>query len=1266
MISESDKVANKLKLKPVGTVNLEVDGFASIGEKKVYNIVKVPIHTNDGTIEISALTIDQMPSRLSMPGRGNLVKKLLIKGITLADDDKTGNYTDLYVIIGIDNYYKFVKSSPISEQVHTIDSNLGTILTGTIPCSTKTNSNVATVLKVGTHPGDENLNTQLAKFWELESVGIRDSCQDDKIALDKFEKSIKFSQGKYSVGLPWTNDDLKLPTNENLALNRLNSLWNSLSKDECKLDHYDKIIRDQIKAGFIEKVDNCAIPNLGTHYIPHHAVAKDSDTTPIRVVFDCSAKSQKSQPSLNDCLLTGPSLVQDMISLLLKFRVHKYVSVSDIEKAFHMIELNESDRDFCRFFWPENPRDPNSKIDVYRFKVVLFGATPSQFLLNATLKHHLDKYSNQNSDKIKNNIYVDNVIVGYETEQEMLDFYFEAKKIMNAGGFNLREWNSNSSNISSKFSENDKCSKSQIKILGVLWDIPNDQFKIKPFVPSNFENVTKRSIISSSSKTYEPLGYLLPLMINCKIFIQKLWKSEYGWDQILPKEIIEEWKVCVENLSNFELSIDRKFSSFKKPALHIFADASPRSYGAVAYFVEGENINFVMAKARLAPIKPPSLPQLELTAVNLAARLAQFIRNAFSGELEVAKTVIWTDSEIVLHWLASTINHTKPYVRQRIADIRALFTDAIFSHVKSEDNVADLVTRGLSAKEFRRTSHWVDGPKWLTGPCQMDHSKFVVQCAIHCNVEHKNEDVFDVQKFSTYQKLLRVAGWVLRFKNNLKAKISKNEPTESKILSIDELKNAANELIRIDQSVHYGEILESLIVNERKIPIINQLDLTLIDGLIRSKGRLENSNLNYEAKFPVLLHPDSPLTRLIVLELHKFTLHGGVNYVLGTLRRRFWLPRGRQVIKKITRKCVNCRKVQSKPFPNPPHAPLPADRVRQCKPFEICGVDYTGAILVKDQDLTIKSYIVLFTCAVTRAVHLEVVYDLTEKSFLQALIKLSSRKSYPSVIISDNASYFQGSASTLKYISESEIVTDYLQKNALKWKFITPRAAWHGGMYERIIGLVKDTFKKVVGKALLHKFEFETIVTQIECKLNDRPLTYVSDDNNDFESITPSKLMFGHNLKEFPSLLNDDVIDDPTYGEKQRLSKSFLYRTKILNDFWSRWKHEYLASLRERFLSKDKSSPHIAVGQVVLLGDEGPRVSWKLGLITKLFPSSDEFIRSVEVKTENSVLVRPISKLYPLEICSVETNLVEPLVNSISRPKREAALKALRLMNIQY
>ena len=199
-----------------------------------------------------------------------------------------------------------------------------------------------------------------------------------------------------------------------------------------------------------------------THYLPHHPVIRrDKETTKLRVVYDASAK-MNGNPSLNDCLYSGPSLLPSIADVLMRFRFHKVALVADIEKAFLMVSISPSDRDALRFIWLDDIHKDNPKEVVYRFCRVVFGVTSNPFLLNATIKQHLQKYANGNPELVKpllNSFYVDDMTSGESTVERGFDLFVNSRKIMAEGGFNLRKSQSNSPQLRCLMQGCDKLSK---------------------------------------------------------------------------------------------------------------------------------------------------------------------------------------------------------------------------------------------------------------------------------------------------------------------------------------------------------------------------------------------------------------------------------------------------------------------------------------------------------------------------------------------------------------------------------------------------------------------------------------------------------------------------------------------------------------------------------------------------------------------------------------------------------------------------------------
>ena len=395
-----------------------------------------------------------------------------------------------------------------------------------------------------------------------------------------------------------------------------------------------------------------------------------------------------------------------------------------------------------------------------------------------------------------------------------------------------------------------------------------------------------------------------------------------------------------------------------------------------------------------------------------------------------------------------------------------------------------------------------------------------------------------------------------------------------------------------------------------------------------------NAPLEDDAKFPYLLPPKDRFTALVIEEAHFSHLHSGLESTVTFLRQKFWIPNIRQRVRSAIYRCIICRKVSGQPYSAPDPQPLPKDRLRYSSPFTITGVHFTGASYIKDKDGNkIKVYICLFTCANTRAVHLERVSNLTEESFLLAFRRFAARMSTPKIMISDNALTYVASARTIKMLTSA--ANDRLASHGTTWKFIPNRAPWYGGWRERLIGLTKACLRKVLGRAFVSLTELQTVVTEVECILNDRPLTYVSSDPADEQPLTPSHLLYGRTITSltYPDERSDEaemIVKQDTLNQRsQRVQQ-------ITQHFWTRWRNEYLTSLREFHRCKRRDGHRVTVGDVLLVNNDSPSNTWPLGVVEELIPGGDGAVRAVRIRIRGGITTRPITKLYPMEINCLE------------------------------
>ena len=924
---------------------------------------------------------------------------------------------------------------------------------------------------------DNELVTSLKRFWELESIGIKSTGTESENPPKEqdFVRSIRFTGTRYEVGLPWKDNYPYIDDDYELCRNRLKSLHQKLLKDPKHLEEYNRNIEEQLATGIVEEVPPNVKDEKNVHYLPHHCVVrKDKVTTKLRVVYDGSATTDTRNYSLNDCLLTGPNLIPQIFDLLVRFRQNPVGMVADIEKAFLMIGINEEDRDMLRFLWLKDAKDLHSEILKLRFRRLVFGLRPSPAILGATIQHHLKEHKEREPEIVEHltkSLYVDDLISGAETDERALTIYKGSKQLMSTGGFNLRKWSSNSDSLMKSIDtlesrETDKPSDikreigqedlsytkstiakestatepTQVKVLGMTWDIVEDMFlfnleeliKYAKSLP-----VTQRSLLKWSSKIFDPLGFLSPFTIRLKILFQLLCLEKTEWDSELQGDLRKQWDSLISELEFLKTvrvprciywpKLNRLFTQ-----LHGFSDASERAIGAVVYaraVYEDDRIDIKMiaSKTRVAPVKRQTIPRLELIGATLLARLVNTVLTTLKWTVEVFYCV---DSMTTLQWIRND-RSWKQYVQHRVNEIRSLSSVDAWRFCPGSLNPADLPSRGISAHELSSESLWYNGPEFLVksedswpkcpATSQIESKEVlqeivkqpanVVRSLVTNNAQSSGWDlskVVEVDHFSSLKKLLRVTAYIMRFINALKTKQGGQSANSiPKELSASEVKLAELMWVKSIQGQSFSNEISFVATgNARTVApaYVQQFGLFLDDDhVLRCKGRLNNASLNLGSKNPILLPSKSRFVELLICEIHQKIKHSGIRDTLTTIRERFWLIRGRQAVKKVIRKCVVCRKAEGLPYGVTPPPDLPASRVSEEPPFTNVGLDFAGPLFVQncpeDQEHfsqnSIKVYVLLFTCASTRAVHLELTPSLQVPAFLRAFRRFASRRGLP-------------------------------------------------------------------------------------------------------------------------------------------------------------------------------------------------------------------------------------------------------------------------------
>mgnify|MGYP002649723710 CR=1 FL=1 len=452
---------------------------------------------------------------------------------------------------------------------------------------------------------------------------------------------------------------------------------------------------------------------------------------------------------------------------------------------------------------------------------------------------------------------------------------------------------------------------------------------------------------------------------------------------------------------------------------------------------------------------------------------------------------------------------------------------------------------------------------------------------------------------------------------------------EGKERPLDAERYAALRLMKLLQQQQFPRELERLTagrpVHERSR--IRQLNPFVDEwGLIRSRRPAQPQAVDWETRHPILLPPHQ-LVRDLVREEHRKLGHAGEANTRSHLAQYYHILGARQLIKSVVRPCRECNTQRGKAF-NPPEPTLPSFRtMAETRPFTNIGIDYWGPLKVKGSS---KVYGLLITCAVTRAVHLEVVTSLAAKQCLNALTRFFARRGVPAEIHSDNATTFDAVNKALaKLAANVEELSKQTEMAAhqIRWTFQTPKAPWFGAFFERMVGVTKKTLQQTSLRKASAIDDIRTIVTQVEALVNSRPL--IEADDREIVAFTPVHFLVG------TSLLTTPPLPSVTAGQKQgSLLEHYRAICEEKSLLRKRLQTEYLIALRKHHRVTNPTREPRLGEQVLIAGEEGfekDRFAWPIVQIVELKHDPDGHVRRVMIRRGNSVLERPVKSLIPLE-----------------------------------
>ncbi|XP_047986591.1 uncharacterized protein LOC125226606 isoform X1 [Leguminivora glycinivorella] len=1074
-------------------------------------------------------------------------------------------------------------------------------------------------------------------------------CEERACEENFYRTTTRNEDGRFIVTMPLKEDPAVLGDSFQRAKCRFLSLERKFTREPIFKERYIDFMREYERLGHMtENKEAGCLQSKVNYYLPHHGVLRESSqTTKLRTVFDASALST-SGVSLNQIQMVGPTVQEDLYSILLRFRQHKYIVTGDVEKMYRAIDLHPSQRSLQQIIWRYDSSHP---LKTYTLNTVSFGQASAPYLATKCLvslgSSALDSDVKQS---IERDFYVDDYLSGSSTIEDTIRLCKGVISTLKSAQFNLRKFQSNNKYILEQIAPNSETNNildiastdrnSSSKTLGLNWICDSDMMSFAISIEFN-EIVTKRHILSVISQIFDPLGLVNPCIVEAKIVMQRLWIEKCSWDHEVSQEIKEMWLSFVKTLPLLNyLMVPRWVIADNSVSheIHVFSDASERAYGACLYIrsidISGQvQVHLVTSKSKIVPIKPTTIPRLELCGALLAARLCNKVVSSLT--LQFSQRRFWCDSTIVLGWLSTPPNNLKSFIRNRVHEIQESTAGHTWSYIPSKDNPADLVSRGVKADQISALSLWWSGPTFLLEPesewpkMPNTHAKHDLPELITCSLALVDDFSTDricklIQDKSRLINLQNIIAYLLRFIHNCKNR--NNKLTGH--LSVQEVQNA---LILITQKAQQEMFTDEYAVLKtgKALPNKNRLiSLTPFldtNSIMRVGGRLDNSPYCYDTKHPILLCSKHHLTKIIFRHYHIKCLHAPPRLLLGTIKQTYWPLGGTNLAKNTVNKCVRCLRFKHDTV-QPIMGQLPSTRTQLEFPFLHCCVDYAGPVLIADRKgrgcKLIKSFLAIFICNSTKACHIELVTALSSEAYIAALKRFVSRRGLPLSITSDNGTNFVGACNELaQLLMESDLESQVAQEG-IEFKFVPAYTPHFNGLAEAAVRSTKHHLKRLLQTTHFTYEEMATCLTEIEAALNSRPLTSFSTDPSDFTALTPSHFLIGRSLMSIPQ----PQVPDVNINRLERYKRIQLIR----QHFWSRFSVEYIGLLQQK-LKWQSSSKELKLGSLVLIKDRTlPPLVWSLGRVTQLYPGSDGISRVAEIRTRRGTIRRAYNNICPL------------------------------------
>ena len=1095
-------------------------------------------------------------------------------------------------------------------------------------------------------------------------LDILATCADDELP-DKSIDDARFdaimevgtkinASGHIEMPLPFRNHDQTMPNNRKAVFCRTRNTLGRLASDPAKLDMCLEVMGKYWQENHVEPVPGLEEqPDEGrAWWIPVFPVAKKGNK--VRLVFDSSATYQGV--SLNQVLLQGADINNTLRGVLLRFRNGVVGVSSDIECMYHSFYMTATDRNFVRFFWFTD-NDPTKPLSEWRGRVQIFGNKPSPALCQHGLRVAINyPMENDCSDESKRftseNIYVDDALSSFDCPKEAFDVVSGAKNKLQKFNIRLHKLCSNDREVVDSFPASEVAEiyakrESEVGALGLTWNVDNDTISFKPELPNRA--FTPRGVLSTNHALFDPLGLLSPVTFAGKVLQREMFeareKSPKGvandWDKPLDPTFLCRWvayKVSLVDIKN--VSFPRSYYTaevlpVQKREIHVFADASFHGLGTAIFIrTVGNNqaqSSLAFASSRLAPKGAMSIPRLELNAALEASTAALKIQQELRIGLE--DTYYYTDSMVVIGYLENTRKSFTRYVSRRIELIRQVTSGKSWKHVSTSQNPADLASRPQEVNVLM-SSLWLHGPNFLQDPNYEVTYGNKVDPEIFLDEEVGNEVICVKSVVSK----VTVFGRTLERCSKLKVVLNSVKRVMSLMHHLDEARQRLG--VHLAPRPLWSEVpTESafrVIIREAQI-IFDRSKIAEFSpfqdemGILRVGGRLEYSFLPFDGKHPVIIPKDSNLSVLIAKHYHEKVKHQGRMLTLSAIRSAgFFIPGGRGLVSSLIKNCSIC--IQLRGWPTVPRmANLPVQRLEESPCFTFSGMDMFGPFSITEgrttrrNSGTKKVWGLVFICLVSRAVHIETVPGLDTTSLMNALRRFFAVRGVCRYILSDNASNFHAACKNIDAGKCLMELREEAERHDCQWRFNPPGASHMSGSIERCVKAVQTiaaTSFRILGDRPMTRDEITTYFMEAVAIINNTPMYDVSNHPNEPLAICPANLLTLKDQPNPPPLETFSEDDLSSYGLKR-----WKRVQRIADEFWNRWRKEYLSSLQGR-TKWTKDRKNVAIGDVVIIKAKNTKRNvWPTGIIEVVETSSDGVVRSCQVRTTKGTYRRAVCDL---------------------------------------